>query len=71
MEKAPIAIALWECGRTYTVPQHKIQKYLDKIIKWGNVCKIKLNPLKINVLNFNFHKKRHPTIDCSIKMTID
>ena len=33
MEKAPIAIALWDCGRTYTVPQHKIQKYLDKIIK--------------------------------------
>ena len=44
----------------------KIQKHLDKISKWCNVWRIKLNPLKTKVLHFS--KRKHPLLDCNIKM---
>ena len=59
-------IAAWAYGRTYIVSQHKIQKYLDKIMKFCNTWRIRLNPLKTKVLDFS--KERHSTIDCSVKM---
>ena len=59
-------IALWAYGRKTIMSQCKIQKYLDKIIKWCNIWRIKLNPLKTKVLHFS--KRKHPLLDCSIKM---
>ena len=44
----------------------KIQKHLDEISKWCNVWRIKLNPLKTKVLHFS--KRKHPLLDCNIKM---
>ena len=59
-------IALWAYGRTTTFSQHKIQKHLDKIMRWCNIWRIRLNPFKTKVLNFS--KKRHLIMDCPIKM---
>ena len=59
-------IALWVYGRITTVSQHKIQKHLDKIMKWRNIWRIRLNTLKTNVLNFS--KKRHSLMEWPIKM---
>ena len=44
----------------------KIQKHLNKITKWCNIWRIKLNPLKTKVLHFS--KRKHPLLDCNIKM---
>ena len=44
----------------------KIKKHLNKIRKWCNIWRIKLNPLKTKVLHFS--KKKHPILDCNIKM---
>ena len=44
----------------------KIQKHLNKIAKWCNIWKTKLNPLKTKVLHFS--KRKHPLLDCNIKM---
>ena len=46
--------------------QYKIQKHLNKIIKWCNIWRIKLNPSKTKVLHFS--KRKHPLMDCNIKM---
>ena len=35
-------------------------------MEWCNIWRIKLNPLKTKVLNFS--NKRHPLMDCNIKM---
>ena len=44
----------------------KIQKYLNKITKWCNIWRINLNPLKTKALHFS--KRKHPLLDCNIKM---
>ena len=59
-------IALWSYGRNTIMSECKIQKHLDKITKWCNVRRIKLNPLKTKVLHFS--KRKHPLLDCNIKM---
>ena len=59
-------IALWSYGRSTIISECKIQKHLDKITKWCNVWRIKLNPLKTRVLHFS--KRKHPLLDCNIKM---
>ena len=59
-------IALWAYGRNIILSQYKIQKHLDKIIKWCNVWLIKLSPLKSKVPHFI--KRKHPSLECSIKM---
>ena len=46
--------------------QCKMQKYLDKIIKWCNTWKIKFNPLKNKFLHFS--KRKHNSWLCNIKM---
>ena len=46
--------------------ERKIQKHLNKITKWCNIQRIKLNPLKTKVLHFS--KRKHPLLDCNIKM---
>ena len=38
-------IAIWAYGRNTIMSQYKIQKHLNKIIKWCNIWRIKLNPL--------------------------
>ena len=57
---------LWAYGRNTILSQYKMQKHLDKIIKWCNIWIIKLNPLKTKVLHVS--KRKHPSLDCSIKM---
>ena len=59
-------IALWAYGRNTIMSKYKIQKHLDKIIKWCNIWRIKLNPLKTKVLHFS--RKKHPWLVCNIKM---
>ena len=59
-------ITLWSYGRNTIISECKIQKHLDKITKWCNVQRIKLSPLKTKVLHFS--KKKHPLLDCNIKM---
>ena len=59
-------IALWSYGRNTIMSESKIQKHLDKISKWCNVWRIKLNPLKTKVLHFS--KRKHPLLECNIKM---
>ena len=59
-------IALWSYGRNTIMSECKIQKHLDKISKWCNVWRIKLNPLKNKVLNFS--KRKHPLLECNIKL---
>ena len=44
----------------------KVQKHLNKMTKWCNIWRIKLNPLKTKVLHFS--KTKHPLLDCNIKM---
>ena len=39
---------------------------MNKITKWCNIWRIKLNPLKTKVLHFS--KRKHPLLDCNIKM---
>ena len=51
-------IALWAYGRNTIMSKYKIQKHLDKIIKWCNIWRIKSNPLKTKVLHFS--RKKHP-----------
>ena len=42
-------IPLWAYGTTITISQHEIQKHLDEIMKWCNVWRIRLKPLKTKV----------------------
>ena len=59
-------IELWSYGRNTIMSECKIQKHLNKITKWCNIWRIKLNPLKTKVLHFS--KRKHPLLDCNIKM---
>ena len=59
-------IALWSYGRNTIMSECKIQKHLNKITKWCNTWRIKLNPSKTKVLHFS--KRKHPLLDCNIKM---
>ena len=59
-------IVLWSYGRNIIMSECKIQKHLNKITKWCNIWRIKLNPLKTKVLHFS--KRKHPFLDCNIKM---
>ena len=59
-------IAIWAYGRNTILSQYKIQKHLNKITKWCNICRVNLNPLKTKALHFS--KRKHPLLDCSIKM---
>ena len=59
-------IALWSYGRNTIMSECKIQKHLDKISKWCNVWRIKLNPLKTKVLHFS--ERKRPLLECNIKL---
>ena len=59
-------IVLWSYGRNTIMLERKIQKHLNKITKWCIIWRIKLNPLKNKVLHFS--KRKHPLLDCNIKM---
>ena len=59
-------IAPWSYGRNTIMSGCKTQKHLDKIRKWCNMWRIKLNPLKTKVLHFS--KRKHHLLDCKIKM---
>ena len=59
-------IVLWSNGRNTVMSERKIQKHLNKITKWCIIWRIKLNPLKNKVLHFS--KRKHPLLDCNIKM---
>ena len=59
-------IVLWSYGRNTIMSERKIQKHLNKITKWCIIWRIKLNPLKNKVLHFS--KRKHPLLDCNIKM---
>ena len=59
----PDDIALWSYGRNTIMSECKIQKHLNKITKWCNIWRTKS---KSKVLLFS--KRKHPLLDCNIKM---
>ena len=59
-------MALRSYGRNTIISECKIQKHLNEITKWCSKWRLKLNPLKINILHFS--QRKHPLLDCNIKM---
>ena len=54
----------YRSGLTEETPlSHNVR---SKITNWCNIRRIKLNPLKTKVLDFS--KRKHPLLDCNIKM---